>query len=100
MAAGASAAPAPAAASAAPGAAAQAVLQFDFRGSAWVQVRDRDGQVVLTQTGAAGSRQTVSATPPLEVVLGHASAVGVTYRGKPVDITPFVRGDVARFQLK
>jgi cytoskeleton protein RodZ len=76
------------------------LLVLEFKGPSWVQVRDRDGKVVLTQTAPAGSRQSVAATPPLDVVIGRASAVGVTYRGKPVDTSPFARGDVARFELR
>jgi cytoskeleton protein RodZ len=71
-----------------------------FKGNSWAQVRDRDGKVVLTYNGVPGSTQSVSAAPPLEVVLGNASAVTVSYGGRPVDIGAFVRGGVARFQLK
>jgi len=42
----------------------------------------------------------VSGPLPLDVVIGNAHEVTATFRGEPVDLSPFVRGDVARLSLK
>ncbi len=46
-----------------------------------------------------GTTQNVSGTPPLDVVIGNASDVRVTYRGNPVDLVPHTRQNVARLRL-
>ena len=76
------------------------MLVLTFRASSWAQVKDGTGTTLLAMTVPAGSTQAVSGTTPLEVTLGNAAAVAVTYRGRPVDVAPFVRGNVARFALK
>ena len=99
--------PAPAAAGA-PGAGAPAVgapapeasLVLKFRGTSWVEVKDANGRVVVQMTGGSGMTQTVSAVPPIELSLGNAPDVDVTFRGQPLDLSPYVRGGVARVALR
>ena len=99
--------PAPAAAGA-PGAGAgsvgapapEASLVLKFRGTSWVEVKDANGRVVVQMTGGSGMTQTVSAVPPIELALGNAPDVDVTFRGQPLDLSPYVRGGVARVALK
>jgi cytoskeleton protein RodZ len=33
-------------------------------------------------------------------VIGNAAHVSLTYDGKPVDLTPYIKGEVARFTLQ
>jgi cytoskeleton protein RodZ len=99
--------PAPAAAGA-PGAATagagtpahEASLVLTFRGTSWAEVKDANGRVVLQMTGGSGMTQTVSAVPPIELALGNAPDVDVTFRGQPLDLSPYVRAGVARVALK
>jgi cytoskeleton protein RodZ len=100
-------APAPATASTAPATdagsapgAPTAPLVLTFRGTSWVEVKDATGRVVAQMTGGAGMTQTVTAVPPLELALGNAPAVNVTFRGQPLDLSPYMRGSVARVALK
>jgi cytoskeleton protein RodZ len=81
-------------------AAGEAPLVLTFRGTSWAEVKDANGHVVLQMTGGAGMTQTVNATPPLELALGNAPAVGVTFRGQPLDLAPYTRGSVARVGLQ
>ncbi|HEY3585144.1 MAG TPA: RodZ domain-containing protein [Casimicrobiaceae bacterium] len=78
----------------------EVALVLTFRGSSWAEVKDANGRVVLQMTGGAGMTQTVNAVPPLEVALGNAPAVDVTFRGQPLDLAPYTRGNVARVGLK
>jgi cytoskeleton protein RodZ len=75
-------------------------LVFVFRGTSWIEVRDAKGAVVLSTIGYPGATHAVGGTPPLEVVLGNAEAVAVTWRGATFDVTPYVRQNVAKFSLK
>jgi len=76
------------------------LLVLSFQRSAWVQVKDRNGNVLLAQNAPAGSTQAIAGPLPLDLVLGNASDVTATFRGQPVDLSPFVRGNVARLSLK
>lgn len=67
---------------------------------AWLQVRDGAGRLLVSSLNPAGSERTVRGRPPFELVIGNASNVSVLHNGKPVDIKPFIRVEVARFTLK
>ena len=78
----------------------EAALVLTFRGTSWAEVKDAKGRVVLQMTGGAGMTQTVSALPPLELALGNAPEVDVTFRGQALDLAPYTRGNVARVALR
>ena len=77
-----------------------ATLVLAFKGTSWAEVKDASGRVILQMTGGAGMTQTVSGTPPLELSLGNAPDVAVTFRGQALDLAPYTRGVVARVALK
>ena len=99
-----SAADAPAAAATTPASAAAAPadtpLVLTFKGTSWAEVKDARGRVVLQMTGGAGMTQTISGTPPLELSLGNARDVDVTFRGQALDLTPYTRGNIAHVSLQ
>lgn len=74
-------------------------VKMAFEAQSWVEVRDRDDRIVFSQLNPAGAVQHVQGQPPLNVVIGNASGVKVIYNGKPVDLTPHTRVEVARFTL-
>ncbi len=75
-----------------------AVVQMRFSEDSWVEIEAR-GRKLVVGTQAAGSERTVSAEPPIQLLIGNAPGVELSYRGKPVDITPHRRGNVARLTL-
>lgn len=75
-------------------------LVLTFKGTSWAEVKDAKGRVVLQMTGGPGMTQTVSAMPPLELALGNAPQVDVTYRGQSLDLSSYTRGNVARVSLQ
>ncbi len=85
-------------ASAAGGAA--AALRLSFAQPGWAEVRDGRGEIVYSGVGAAGSSRDISGQPPLSVVIGNASQVGVQYQGRVIDLVPHIKGDVARLTLE
>jgi cytoskeleton protein RodZ len=72
-----------------------ASLVLAFKGTSWAEVKDASGRVILQMTGGAGMTQTVSGAPPLQLSLGNAPDVAVTYRGQTLDLAPYTRGVVA-----
>lgn len=75
-------------------------LTLAFRGTSWLEVRDRTGTVVLSMTGTAGTTHDVAVSPPGELVLGNAAAVDATWRGKSVDLASYTKQNVARVRLE
>ena len=70
------------------------------RESAWVQVLGADGVVHLRKTMDAGESARINGALPLTVVVGRANAIEVQVRGKPFDLAPLAKDNVARFQIK
>ena len=86
---------------AAPGSTAgEVTLVLKFNAASWVEVKDGNGVAIYLQTGTAGTSQTIAGTPPLDVAIGNAAGVGVTFRGQPVDVAPYTRANIARLLLK
>jgi len=88
--------PAPVTAAAAP---ARNQLELRFRGTSWVEVRDRSGNIVLSMTGSEGAARDVVVASPGEIIVGNVGAVVASWRGKPLDIVAPARQNVARIKL-
>lgn len=74
-------------------------LRLRFDRDAWVQVRGRGGKLLLSELNRAGTERVVEGTPPFDLVIGNAQHVRLTYGDRPVDLTPHVKVEVARFTL-
>ena len=66
----------------------------------WVEIRQSNGKILLSQLNPAGSRQSVEGMPPFEVVIGNAANVRLKYNETPVDLRPYFKVDVARLTLE
>lgn len=93
--------PAASAAPAAPGApiAAKGIVTFRAKGSSWVQVTDAHGTPVLRKLLEAGETAGASGALPLSVTVGSVEQTEVEVRGKPYNLQPVSRDNVARFQV-
>jgi cytoskeleton protein RodZ len=91
-----------AAASALPVAAAsaEAPLVLSFQGPSWAEIRDSRGQLLVSRLVGADSVEQVRGAPPFDIVLGNARVVTVVYLGKPLDLGPYTRRNVARLTVK
>jgi cytoskeleton protein RodZ len=67
---------------------------------AWLEVRDSEGRNLVSSLNPAGGERAVRGQPPFELVIGNAAHVRLTYNGKPVDLAPHTKGEVARFTLQ
>ena len=77
-----------------------ATLLLRARSESWVQVRDGQGAVALQRNLVAGESVALGSPLPLTVVIGRADATEVTVKGKPFDLVPVTRENVARFEVK
>lgn len=73
-------------------------LRFDR--DAWVEIKQADGRILLSQLNSGGSRQQIEGTPPFLLVIGNASNVHLMYGEWQVDLRPYFKVDVARLVLE
>lgn len=81
-------------------AAVSSTLKFSFAKPAWVEVRDRSGQVIFSQLSQAGSQRDIEGQAPFVLVIGNAAHVSLQYKGKAVDLSKRSKDDVARLTLE
>jgi cytoskeleton protein RodZ len=74
-------------------------LVIRFGDESWVEIVDAEGIRREFRLAAAGSRTSVSGTPPFNVLLGYAAGASVSFDGQDYDITRYIRGDTARFLI-
>ena len=75
-------------------------LRMEFDEESWVEVKDRDDRVLLSQVFPRGSVQGLNGKAPFSLVIGHSSAVRLYYKDKPVDLAPYTKADVAHLTLE
>jgi cytoskeleton protein RodZ len=75
-------------------------IQFEFLRESWVEVKDRDDRILLSQLNPGGTRKAVEGSPPFSVIIGNAANVRLTYKDAPVDLRPYVKIEVARLTLE
>lgn len=92
--------PAAASAVAAEPAAAEGTVVFKAKGSSWIEVTDAKGVVAVRRLLAAGEAVGASGAMPLQVTIGRVDQTEVEVRGKPFDLRPVSRDNVARFEVK
>ncbi|MFH1604321.1 MAG: RodZ domain-containing protein [Pseudomonadota bacterium] len=74
-------------------------IQLEFDELSWVEIKQANGKVLLSQLNAAGTMQVIEGVPPFEVVIGNAPKVRLTYDETPVNLRPYFKVDVARLTL-
>ena len=74
-------------------------LSLTFNGDSWVQVFAADGRPLEQGVLNAGQSRTYAAGEVGRLVIGDSSAVAAVQAGKPIDLAPFSRANVARFTL-
>lgn len=74
------------------------MLRLSFEREAWLEAR-RDGKVLVSGNQPAGSTRELPIDGTTALVIGNAAAVRAEFAGRPLDLTPHVRGSVARLNL-
>ena len=76
------------------------IVVLKSTGSAWVEVLDAKRAVRLRKTMLPGESVGVSADLPMYVTVGRADTIEVQVRGKPLDLAPLTKDNVARFEVR
>ena len=74
-------------------------LVLEFSGESWLQVTGRDGNTLEQGLVQAGDRRNFEAGQVGRGVLGNAAVARVQHAGGIVDLTPYLRANVARFAV-
>lgn len=69
---------------------------LSFTGDCWVDVRDSTRGFKLVGRRQAGEKYELKGKPPYKMVLGNARNVSIMIDGKPFDLAPYTRGNVAK----
>jgi cytoskeleton protein RodZ len=78
----------------------QAVLSMVFAKDCWVEVKDGNGKMILSDLYSAGDSIEQVVTAPIEVLLGRSSGVTLmTFNDETIDLKPHTRKDIARLTL-
>lgn len=77
-----------------------ALLRISAVGESWVEVTNGAGAVVVQRVLKDGDVIEFSSAPPYKVILGRAEAAQVLVRGQVLDVMPYARNSVARFEVK
>lgn len=75
-------------------------LVLKFKTNSWVEIKDADGKLLLSGEQLENTEQIVSGTLPLKVKIGNATNVETTWKGAAYDLTPSIKGGVARLNLE
>ncbi len=74
-------------------------IEVFFSDNCWTDIKDASGRFRVLGNKAAGDRLMLAGEPPYEMVFGNAQAVTIMVEGTAYDLTPHVRGNVARLTL-
>lgn len=75
-------------------------LEINATQETWVNVTDVNGREIYSKIVFAGSRETIEAKPPFNVVVGNASGTTLAVDGKPMDLAPHTRVNVAHIKIE
>ncbi len=75
-------------------------IDLAFDQLSWVEIKQSDGKVLLSQLNQPGSTRVIEGVPPFDVVIGNAAQVRLKYNDAPVDLRPYFKVDVARLKLE
>ncbi len=79
--------------------AAELQLQLQFSAQCWVSVFDANGKRLAYNMQNSGQTLTLTGIGPLKVTLGDPAAVTASLAGKPIDLSGYKQGQVARLTL-
>ena len=76
------------------------VVVLEFSEDCWTEIKDAKGERLVFFLMKAGTRKEIHGDFPLNVFVGNARGVKVTYNNNNFDIGPYVRGNLAHFTIE
>lgn len=78
----------------------EGVVQIVARDTAWIEVTGASGRVLMQRSLEPQEAVAFSTDLPLALVVGRADLVNVLVRGQALDLQPWTRANVARFEVR
>ena len=78
---------------------AENLVTFKATGETWIEVKNVTGSTVFKKLLNAGESAGTSGALPLTVIVGRADVTQVQVRGKPFNLAPIAKSNVARFEV-
>lgn len=77
-------------------------LHFVFSVTAWAEVVDVNGSILLSRTNPAGSEQWVGGPgrAPYDISIAHPGSVKLYYKGKEIDLSAYAAMEVAHLKVE
>lgn len=75
-------------------------IKLVFNKEVWMRIRDKNKKTVFEGQNTAGKEKTLSLKKPLTFRVGNAQGLSLFVDGKPVDLTPYIKGSIANFTLE
>jgi cytoskeleton protein RodZ len=75
-------------------------IELTFDQLSWVEIKQADGKILLSQLNQPGTKRVIEGTPPFSIVIGNAANVKLKYNDVPIDLRPYFKVDVARLKLE
>ncbi len=75
-------------------------LEFNATQETWLSVVNKSGKEVYNKILYAGNRDIVDIEQPAEIVVGNAHGATLIVDGKPIDLAPYTKINVARVKLR
>lgn len=77
-------------------------LRIVFGEESWTEVKDRNGKILSSQINPSGSELRLEGRAPYTILIGHALSARLYYKGKQVDLTPYINSysEVAHVTLE
>jgi len=75
-------------------------IELTFDQLSWVEIKQADGKILLSQLNQPGTKRVIEGTPPFDIVIGNAASVKLKYNDAPIDLRPYFKVDVARLKLE
>ena len=77
----------------------QGMLEIDFSGESWIEIRDSRGRLILADLMRANNRVKLETYGAIEVLVGAVSLSAIKFNGEKQDLTDKAFQDVARITL-
>jgi len=72
---------------------------FTFNGDCWVNIYDATGERIAWGVKKSGYVMTIQGKAPLRITVGKPELTSIIFNGKPVDMSAFNLGNIAKFNL-
>jgi cytoskeleton protein RodZ len=77
-------------------------LRIVFGDESWTEIKDKNGKILSSQVNLRGSELRLEGHAPYTMLIGHAQSARLYYKGKQVDLAPYINkySEVAHLTLE